>query len=100
MKLIEELALNHGRQLRHTLVQGRDEKHYKVYTFRLYDTDPPAEFSNFEVNVQECEPDGTYRVLVQPFLKRFFAKDPAMKMHQQLLDEFDELLELPEPKKK
>lgn len=98
MRVIEELALKHDRQLRHTMVLGRDEKHYKIYTFQLYDHEPPAEFPNFEVNVQECEPDGTFHVLVQPFLKRFFRKGLALDMHQQLLDNFDELLQLPEPK--
>lgn len=98
MKVIEELALRHGRQLRHTMVLARDEKHYKIYTFQLYDTEPPSEFPNFEVNVQECEADGTFRVLVQPFLKRFFRKGLALDMHQKLLDDFDEMLQIPEPK--
>jgi hypothetical protein len=99
MKVIEELPLKHKRQLRHTLVQGRDEKHYKIFTFQLYDTAPPAEFPNYEVNVQECEADGSYKVLVQPYLKRFFARGLALDAHQKLLDEFDEALKLEEPAK-
>jgi hypothetical protein len=99
MKVVEELALGHARQLRHTLVQGRDEKHYRVYTFQLYEADPPAEFANFEVNVQQCEPDGTFKVLIQPLLKRFFTKGLALDFHQKLLDTFDEALRLEEPKK-
>lgn len=100
MKVIEELALKHGRQLRHTMVQGRDEKYYKVYTFQLYDTAPPAEFANFEVNVQEVEADGTYKVLFQPLLKRFFAKSAALAEHQKLLDGFDDALKIEESVKK
>jgi len=99
MKVIEELALKHARQLRHTLVQGRDGNHYRIYTFQLYDFEPPAEFANFEVNVQQCEPDGSFKVLIQPFLKRFFKKGLALDLHQQLLDGFDELLKLEESKK-
>ena len=94
MKVIEELPLGHKRQLRHTLVLGGDEKHYKIYTFQLYDTEPPAEFPNFEVNVQECDPDGTFKVLVQPFMKRFFKKGLAIDLHQQLLDNFDEMVKI------
>lgn len=98
MKVIEELALKHDRQLRHTLVEGRDGKFYKIYTFQLYDTAPPAEFPNFEINVQEVQEDGAFDVLVQPFLKRFFKKELAVDMHQQLLDDFDEMLKLDQPK--
>lgn len=100
MKVIEELALKHGRQLRHTMVQGRDEKYYKVYTFQLYENAPPAEFANFEVNVQEVEADGTFKILFQPLLKRFFVKAAALEEHQKLLDGFDDALKLEEPAKK
>ena len=81
-------------------MQGFDDQHYKIYTFQLYDTEPPAEFPNFEVNVQECDPDGTFKVLVQPFMERFFRKGLALDKHQNLLDNFDSLLKLEAVKKK
>ncbi|MBI4564648.1 MAG: hypothetical protein HY716_08170 [Planctomycetes bacterium] len=99
MKVIEELKPAFDRQLRHTWVQGRDGKSYKILTLQLYDTPPPLEFPNWEVSVVEVNEHGAFRTLVQPLLKRFFEKNRALDFHDRLLDTFDEFLKLPEAKK-
>ncbi len=100
MNIIEELKLEHPLQLRHTFLKARDEKHYKVITIQLYDRQPAEEFPNWEVNVQEVEANGKWRVLLQPVLKRFFDKRKALEYHQALLESFDDALKLTEPVKK
>ena len=102
MKILQELPLvERARQLRHTFVQGLDEKHYKILTFKLYDFKSSPEFATHETNVEETNEKGGRQVLVQPLIKRFFREDEAMAFHQELLEKFDETLRLkaPEPKK-
>jgi len=100
MKILEELKSEHPLQLRHTFVVARDTKHYKVITLQLYAKKPPAEFPNWEVNVQEVDERGKWRVLLQPLLKRFFDPRKAAEFHQELLEKFDDFLKLQEPVKK
>ncbi len=101
MKILQELSLvARARQLRHTFVQGADEKHYKVLTFRLYDFAAPPEFATHETNVEEVNEKGARLVLVQPLLKRFFSEAEATAYHQELLEKFDEILRLKAPEKK
>ena len=101
MRILQELPLvARARQLRHTFVQGADEKHYKVLTFRLYEFAAPPEFATHETNVEEVNEKGARTVLVQPLLKRFFREDEAVAFHQELLEKFDELLRLKPPEKK
>lgn len=101
MKVLQELPLvARARQLRHTLVQGADEKHYKILTFKLYDFTPPAEFATHETNVEEVNEKGARLVLVQPLLKRFFNEAEALAFHQELLEKFDDILRLKAPEKK
>ena len=98
MRIVEELKAEFARQLRHTWVEGRDKKNYKILTLQLYDVQPPSEFPNWEVNVEETDDRGKRRVLVQPLLKRFFDRKLALEFHQKLLETFDDFLKLPEPK--
>ena len=101
MKLLQELPLvERARQLRHTFVQGADENHYKILTFKLYGFKVSPEFSTCETNVEEVNEKGGRRVLVQPLIKRFFREDEALAFHQELLDKFDEILRLKPPEKK
>src|SRR2546426_8266868 len=101
MKNLKELELvPRARQLRHTFVQGADEKYYKVLTFKLYDFTPSPEFATHETNVEEVNERGGRTVLVQPLIKRFFREDEALAFHQQLLEKFDETLRLKAPEKK
>ena len=101
MKILQELPLvARARQLRHTYLQGADEKHYKVITFRLYDFKAPPEFATHETNVEEVNEKGERFVLVQPLIKRFFNEKEALDFHQQLLDGFDAALNLKAPEKK
>ena len=101
MKILQELPLvAKARQLRHTFVQGADEKHYKVITFKLYDFKVAPEFATHEVNVEEVNANGGRTVLVQPLIKRFFREDEALAFHQELLEKFDETLRLKAPEKK
>jgi hypothetical protein len=101
MKILQELPLvQRARQLRHTYVQGLDEKHYKILTFKLYDFHSPPEFSTHETNVEEVNERGGRTVLVQPLIKRFFREDEALAFHQELLEKFDETLRLKAPEKK
>ncbi|HLY08281.1 MAG TPA: hypothetical protein VKW04_03140 [Planctomycetota bacterium] len=101
MKILQELPLvARARQLRHTYVQGADEKHYKILTFALYGFRPPPEFATHETNVEEVNDHGGRTVLVQPLIKRFFREDEAMAFHQELLEKFDETLRLKAPEKK
>jgi hypothetical protein len=101
MKILQELPLvARARQLRHTFVQGADEKHYKILTFKLYDFKPSPEFATHETNVEEVNATGGRTVLVQPLIKRFFREDEAMAFHQELLEKFDETLRLKAPEKK
>lgn len=95
MKILEELDLK-TRQLRHTLVQGRNGKFFKVLTYQLYDATPPPEFHNFEVNVMECDARGRFRELNVPYYARFFSKEEALKHHEEVLANFDTLLQLEE----
>jgi hypothetical protein len=91
MKILQELPLvTRARQLRHTYVQGLDEKHYKVLTFKLYDFKSPPEFATHETNVEEVNANGGRTVLVQPLIKRFFREDEAMAFHQELLEKKEE----------
>ena len=90
--LREETPAARARQLRHTLVQARDGRHFRVLTFKLYDADPPLEFHRYETNVQECDERGKFRVLVQPLLKRFYREEHALRFHEQLLQHFDRVL--------
>jgi hypothetical protein len=99
MKIVEEIAPEFDRQLKHTWVKGRDEKGYKILTLQLYDKMPPPEFPNWEVSVVEVDERGKIRTLVQPMLKRFFDRKIALDFHQTLLETFDEALKIPEPKK-
>jgi len=101
MKILQELPLvARARQLRHTYVQGLDEKHYKVLTFKLYDFKAPPEFATHETNVEEVNDHGGRTVLVQPLIKRFFREEEAVAFHQELLEKFDETLRLKAPEKK
>ena len=101
MKILQELPLvQRARQLRHTFVQGADEKHYKILTFALYDFKAPPEFATHETNVEETNENGGRTVLVQPLIKRFFREEEAMAFHQELLEKFDETLRLKAPEKK
>lgn len=101
MKILEELPLvPRARQLRHTFVQGADEKFYKVLTFRLYDFKAPPEFATHETNVEEVNERGGRTVLVQPLIKRFFDEAEATAFHQELLEKFDGILRLQPPEKK
>jgi len=101
MKILQELPLvARARQLRHTYVEGLDQKHYKVLTFKLYDFKPSPEFATHETNVEEVNANGGRTVLIQPLIKRFFREDEAMAFHQELLEKFDETLRLKPPEKK
>ena len=101
MKILQELPLvQRARQLRHTYVQGKDEKHYKILTFALYDFKAPPEFATHETNVEEVNENGGRTVLIQPLIKRFFREEEAMAFHQELLEKFDETLRLKAPEKK
>jgi hypothetical protein len=101
MRILQELPLvARARQLRHTFVQGADEKHYKVLTFKLYDFFSPPEFATHETNVEEVNERGGRTVLVQPLIKRFFNEAEAVAFHQELLEKFDETLRLKPPEKK
>jgi hypothetical protein len=101
MKILQELPLvARARQLRHTFVQGADEKHYKVITFKLYDFKVAPEFATHEVNVEEVNENGGRTVLVQPLIKRFFREEEAVAFHQEVLETFDALLNLKAPEKK
>lgn len=101
MKVIQELPLvAKARQLRHTFVEGADEKRYKVLTFKLYDFKVSAEFATHEVNVEEVNANGGRTTLVQPLIKRFFREEEALAFHQDVLDRFDALLNLKAPEKK
>ena len=100
MKIVEELAPEFDRQLKHTWVKGRDEKDYKILTLQLYDKLPPPEFPNWEVSVVEVDERGKIRTLVQPMLKRFFDRKVALDFHRNLLETFDQALKIPEPAKK
>lgn len=95
MKKIKDCPPAYARQLRHTQVQGRDDKFYKILTQQLYDRQPPPEFANFETVVNEVDEQGRYFVLVMPHLKRFMTREEALKHHEDLLDNFDERLQLP-----
>lgn len=101
MKILQELPLvTRARQLRHTYVQGLDEKHYKILTFKLYDFKAPPEFATHETNVEEVNERGGRTVLMQPLIKRFFREDEALAFHQELLETFDQTLRLKAPEKK
>jgi hypothetical protein len=101
MKILQELPLvARARQLRHTFVEGADEKRYKVLTFKLYDFKVAPEFATHEVNVEEVNDNGGRTVLVQPLLKRFFREEEAVAFHQEVLETFDRLLNLKAPEKK
>ena len=101
MKILQELPLvARARQLRHTFVQGADEKHYKIITFALYDFKPSPEFATHETNVEETNEKGGRTVLVQPLIKRFFNEAEALAFHQTLIETFDQALRLKAPEKK
>ena len=101
MQILEELPLvARARQLRHTFVQGADEKHYKVITFKLYDFPAAPEFATHETNVEIVNDKGVRFVLDQPLLKRFFNEEEATTFHRELLEKFDETLNLKAPEKK
>ena len=101
MKILKELPLvAQARQLRHTFVEGADEKHYKVLSFKLYDFQPAPEFATHEVSVEEVNANGGRTVLVQPLIKRFFREEEAVAFHQEVLESFDQLLRLKAPEKK
>jgi len=101
MKILQELPLvERARQLRHTFVEGADEKRYKILTFRLYDFKVAPEFATHEVNVEETNPNGGRTTLVQPLIKRFFREDEALAFHQELIETFDAALNLKAPEKK
>lgn len=97
MNIVKELELRNPRHARHTLVAAVDGKHYKVFTFQLYDMPPPREFPTYEVSVNECGPDGAWSELVQLYLKRFFDKASALADHERLLKDFDAVFGLKAP---
>lgn len=97
MESVRELDPRAPRQIRHTLVRGRDKKLYKVLTFQLYDRMPPPEFHNFEVNVQLVDDDEKFRELFVPYYRRYYSKEEALAHHGELLEKFDDLLQLEAP---
>jgi hypothetical protein len=97
MELIRELDPRPPRQIRHTMVRGRDGNCYKVLTYRLYDRPPPPEFQNFELNVQLVQENGGYQELFVPYFRRFFDQAKALEAHDRLLESFDDTLELEAP---
>ena len=101
MKILEELPLaKQARQLRHTFVQGADERHYKVLTFALYSFPVGPEFATHETNVEIVNDKGGRTVLDQPLIKRFYDEAESVAFHQELLDSFDTTLNLKAPEKK
>lgn len=98
MKVVREIPSKYTRQLKHTLVQARNGKHYQILTHQLYDRTPPPEFHNFEVNVQEVNDQGKFRELIVPYYRRYYSKDEALAHHQFLLETFDETLAIEEAK--
>ena len=69
MRLIQELPLvARARQLRHTFVQGADEKHYKILTFKLYDFKSPPEFATHDARSQNYK--SAYAMVAEEMLKR------------------------------
>jgi hypothetical protein len=95
MQILQEMApLARARQLRHTLVQGADGKPYTILTMRLYDFPVGPEFATHETSVERTEAGGGRRALVQPLLVRFFGEAEALAFHQELLEKFDERLNL------
>lgn len=101
MQVVREMSLAHPKGLRKTLVRGIDDRHYTIYTFRLYDRDPAPEFANFEVNVIQTDDHGDYQLLNQPFFQRFYSREEALARHEDLLESLDKTLQLqaPQPKK-
>lgn len=97
MQLIREETPRWNRQLRQTLVQGVDTKYYLVTTIKYYSFDVVDGRPNYEVNVTEVDENGNFRVLVQPHRKTFIEKEPSVKHHQFLLDNFDSFLKLSPP---
>jgi len=97
MEVLRELDPRPPRQLRHTMVRGRDGRCYKVLTHQLYDRTPPPEFHNFEVNVQQVQENGGFKELNVPFYQRFYDKAKAMQAHDRLLEKFDDTLALEAP---
>ncbi len=98
MRIVQELPpVGRARQLRHTLVQGIDGKHYKILTFGLYDFPAPPECATHETNVTEVDEKGVRRMLVQPLLRRFFRPEEALAFHEELAANFDALLNLKAP---
>lgn len=97
-RVVEQIPPGNPRHLKHTLVQARDGRYFKILTYRLYERTPPAEFQNFEVNVMECDSRGKFRELNVPYFRRFFRAEDAIRFHDELLGKFDETLEIPEPK--
>ena len=96
MKIISETPPKYSRQLRHTIVEGGNGKFYAILTQQLYDRQPHPEFPNYEVAVNETDINGKFKVLVGIYLKRFCAKEDAVATYQKILDNFDELLNIPQ----
>jgi len=95
MEIVREMETVAGaRPLRRTLVRGVDGKRYAVVTSRLYDFTVGPGFATHETAVEQVPPEGGRRVLVQPFLRRFFGEREALAFHQDLLEKFDETLRL------
>lgn len=97
MQLVREETPLWNRQLRATLVQGVDTKYYLVTTIKYYSFDVVDGRANYEVSVTEVDAKGNFKVLVQPHRKTFIEKEPSVKHHQYVLDNFDSLLKLEAP---
>ena len=100
MKLIKDLPLlRPQKDIRHSLVQGRDAKFYTVTSWSLYDRQAADWHENFEVMVNETQEDGSWDVLNGVYLKRFKTREEALAHHVWLIAHFDQTLNLAEPKK-
>lgn len=97
MRMIEDNETAAGRQLRRTLVEGRNLATYSVVTRQLYDRCPPPEFPNYETVVQHLPSSGGWTELVVPLQKRFHKQEDSLAFHDALLKDFDAMLKVPEP---
>ncbi len=100
MKYVKELDVRHSKELRCSLVQGQDDKHYMIYTIQLYPFLLDDGRANFDTVVVETDENGDYTVLRQQYNKRYHTREEALKHHETILQTFDTLLRIPVSKKK
>jgi hypothetical protein len=98
MRIVGEVKADSERVLKNTLIEGRDGKFYMLTAIKLYDFEV-KDVAQFEITITLTDASGRRKKLVQPFIKRYYTQQETLKDYNYILENFDQILDLPEARK-